>query len=166
MEKIFLSAIFACLLFCSCSDTHCPEITIPDGYISQTLDANTNNSLDAIFTLNNPKLQNLYGSFGDSIFIIQNVKELMDICPDNVEVPSVDFSKNCIIYAHVVTSSISDELLSSNLYYNKDNNSFLFEICILRAPAGWTAIGQFFPFGVYQASPNIKNIKLVKSYAN
>ena len=65
--------------------------------------------------------------------MISSQEELQSIYPDYIEIfPDIDFSKNCIV------------------------------VTINEAEEGWTAVGQFYPYGVYRMPYNGEAISLQK----
>lgn len=158
MKNIFLPIIALSLfLTCSCRTHHTPDLQ--DGNVPQI--TIQNNSLAEIFSKSNQKLLRNIPQNGDTVIVIRSETELMNICPDNVEVPSIDFSKNCIVYASVTTASISDELVSNKLYYSKDSKTYIFDVCIQHCIECFAAIGHVYPYGIYKISPtSINDIEL------
>jgi hypothetical protein len=121
------------------------------------LDSLNKSLLDEVFCDYNLKLRDLKE---DSVYIISSQEELQSIYPDYIEtLPTIDFSKNCIVFTYVVRPSISDKIVSIDLV-KEDNLKFI--VTINKAEAGWTAVGQFYPYGVYKMSYSGEPISLQK----
>ncbi len=121
------------------------------------LDSLNRSLLDDIFCDWNRELRDLKE---DSVYVISSQEKLQSICPDYVETfPDIDFSKNCIVFTYIESPSISDKIVSIDLV-KEDNLKFI--VTINKAEAGWTAVGQFYPYGVYKMSYSGEPISLQK----
>lgn len=146
----------------------CAQSNINSEIISPVvLDEDVTDRLNEVFNGNNAKLrlfgnQNISSSIDKPVYIIQSERDLESICPNNIDFPKIDFSKCCIIYSSIQTSSISDELLATSLYFSKERNMFYFNVSIQKCVDCWTSIGYLYPYGVYSLSPlSISNIELI-----
>ena len=83
-------------------------------------------------------------------YVIQSQEELDALCPEWVESPSIDFDTYCIVYASIITPSISDKLTNYELVYKREQDEYDFNISIQMASAGWGQLGLFLPYGLYK----------------
>lgn len=165
MKKItFLLALPLYMLLSTSCNTHNPESTVMIPHAN--LDEHVVLLLDEIFSKSNPKLysdhvQNCSLSTDKPIFIIKSESELESICPDNIEIPIFDFSNNCIIYSHIQTPSVSDEILYTELAFQENSNLHYFIVSIQKCTDCWDAIGECFPYGIFSVNPTeIRNAEL------
>ena len=143
----------------------CTPLTNPDANPNSSegsiqlvsLDSLNRSLLDDIFCDDNLKLSVLNE---DSVYVISSTEELLNVCPDYVEtLPTIDFSTSCIVFTYIERPSISDKIVSIDLV-KEDNLKFI--VTINKAEAGWTAVGQFYPYGVYKMSYSGEPISLQK----
>lgn len=121
------------------------------------LDSLNKSLLDEVFCDYNLELKNI---IKDSVYVISSQEELQSIYPDYIEIfPDIDFSKNCIVFTYIESPSISDKIVSINLV---KEDSLKFIVTINEAEEGWTAVGQFYPYGVYRMPYNGEAISLQK----
>ena len=123
------------------------------------LDSLNKSLLDEVFCDYNLKLRDLKE---DSVYIISSQEELQSIYPDYIEtLPTIDFSKNCIVFTYVVRPSISDILLGVDMRYNQ-NNGLEFIVTFQECTSCYTAIWKAYPYGVYRMPYNGEAISLQK----
>lgn len=121
------------------------------------LDSLNKSLLDEVFCDYNLKLRDLKE---DSVYIISSQEELQSIYPDYIEtLPTIDFSKNCIVFTYVVRPSISDILLGVDMRYNQ-NNGLDFIVTFQECTSCYTAIWKAYPYGVYPKFNNLESITL------
>ena len=121
------------------------------------LDSLNKSLLDEVFCDYNLKLRDLKE---DSVYIISSQEELQSIYPDYIETfPTIDFSKNCIVFTYVVRPSISDILLGVDMRYNQ-NNGLDFIVTFQECTSCYTAIWKAYPYGVYPKFNKLESITL------
>ena len=168
--KLFFIALLA-LICCSCEPN--PVINPEDPTTEQgdTLLTDTlfnycaNDSvLNLIFDRGNYKFMGMdYEQ--NHFYVIQSQEELDALCPEWVESPSIDFDTYCIVYASIITPSISDKLTDYELVYKREKDEYDFNISIQMASAGWGQLGLFLPYGLYKIRYDHQPINLqVKMY--
>jgi len=114
--------------------------------------------LNKIFDENNPLLKELETQ---KAYVIKSEEDLMQICPKQVDAPSLDFEGKCLVFASIETTSISDEILNNSLMRVEDEEEYEFHVVIQKCRDCWTAIGKKFPYGLYDVeSDSIKSIIL------
>ena len=153
-SKVLLLIIaLLAIIICSCESHPAHSITIsklqldtPDVYL-----------LDFIFDSSNPKLRNI-GE--DTVYTISSKEELLNLCPEELQCPNIDFSKSGIVYSVIKRPSISDEVVTSELIYDKEFDALNFVVTIQECSDCWDAIGYVYPYGVYEKSYIQKPIKL------
>lgn len=132
------------------------------------LDKEVMNSLNIIFcNQRNVTLEGNNISLSDEkpVYIIQNNSELEAICPEYIEVPTIDFSQYYIIYSSIEVPSGSDYIMKEELAFNKNLNTYYFFVDIQKSKAGWCDIAYLHPYGVYPLpQKDIKNIELIVNY--
>lgn len=134
------------------------------------LDEDVTNCLNQIFNPQNaniqtPKTENIGSSDSLPVYIIRNEDELASICPNNMDVPKVDFNTQCIVYSSIVTSSVPYKITATDLFFNEGDNHYLFYVEILKSESSWPAIGHLYPYGVFPlATLRVNRIELVIDY--
>ena len=93
-------------------------------------------------------------------YVIQSQEELDALCPEWVESPSIDFDTYCIVYASIITPSISDRLVEHELVYNRELDEYNLYITVDMAESAWGALGIFLPYGLYKIRYNQQPINL------
>ena len=99
--------------------------------------------------------------------IIRTHEELQSICPSSVSVPNIDFDAQSLIFAHVMTPSISDEWLDVSLSHTEKEGSYNFIVRVKKCKECYDAIGNIYPYGLFAINPkSVKEINLEVKYIN
>ena len=120
MKRLMLFFVLCTTLFCF----SCKPINGPEGGQGDTSGDTINNAAHPTDTLfnycANDSVLNLIFDRGNykfmgmdyeqnHFYVIQSQEELDALCPEWVESPSIDFDTYCIVYASIITPSISDK---------------------------------------------------------
>ena len=173
MKKHVLLAFFGA--FIALSFFSCKPINGPEGGQGETSGDTINNAAHPTDTLvnyyANDSVLNLIFDRGNykfmgmdyeqhHFYVIQSQEELDALCPEWVESPSIDFDTYCIVYASIITPSISDKLTDYELVYKREQDEYDFNVSIQMASAGWGQLGLFLPYGLYKIRYNQQPINL------
>lgn len=104
--------------------------------------------LKHIFSPSNELLKN---NCDGKVTIIRNMDELQSICPAGIRIPSIDFSKECILYAYA--GHCDSEVWNAELYYNPEVD--LYELLVVTEN---NPQSNFFAYGIF----DISSEKIVK----
>lgn len=147
MKKYFLLA-FVALMCVACEKK--TEQGIQEIVPLVQLDQKTISSLDAIFDHQNDLINKISSS---DVVIVRSSAEMGKICPSGVPAPSIDFEKQCLIFTRIESPSISDEWSGIQLCRNMENNTFELTIQMKACTECFDAIGNFYPYGLFEISP-------------
>lgn len=171
MKRIMLFFVLCTAVFCS----SCKPINGPEGGQGDTSGDTINNAAHPTDTLvnyyANDSVLNLIFDRGNykfmgmdyeqnHFYVIQSQEELDALCPEWVESPSIDFDTYCIVYASIITPSISDRLVEHELVYNRELDEYNLYITVDMAESAWGALGIFLPYGLYKIRYNQQPINL------
>lgn len=109
--------------------------------------------LDAIFTPDNPYFHsdkvNEYNTC-----IVRSIEELQAMCPENVSLPEIDFSKECIVFSYIQVSSVNSGVIGTTLYHNPLNDLYEYRIKIQRCSNCSDAIDHRVAYSVHAIPGN------------
>lgn len=135
-------------------------------YQSVSLNNEDTDRFNHIFDRSNELLKN-YAPF--QLVVVSTKEQLRSICPPSIALPEIDFTQQCLIFAPIELSSISDQLISSSLYRDPINKCFEYIVDIQKCTNCYTAMDCKYAFGIYPITyENIQNVrktvKLVNKY--
>ncbi len=109
--------------------------------------------LEAIFTPENPYFHsdkvNEYNTC-----IVRSIEELQAMCPENVSLPEIDFSKECIVFSYIQVASVNYGLIGTTLYHNPLNDLYEYRIKIQRCSICSDAIDHRVAYSVHAIPGN------------
>lgn len=109
--------------------------------------------LNAIFTPDNPYFHsdkvNEYNTC-----IVRSIEELQAMCPENVSLPEIDFSKECIVFSYIQVASVNYGLIGTTLYHNPLNDLYEYRIKIQRCSNCYDAIDHRVAYSVHTIPGN------------
>ena len=160
--KLFIFAALA-VLFAACNSNNPSEIR---EFVPQVqLDEESADCLRVIFSYEQNNKLREFANFQP--IIVRSEEELQSLCPEYLTAPKLDFANQCLIFVPIETSSISDEWIDMQLYRIDKKRNFNAVINMFKCRECYTAIGHFYPFGLFDISPKeVSNVSHEIKYIN
>ncbi len=117
------------------------------------LSAENKKRLDAIFTPDNPYFHSDRVNECTTC-VVRSEEELQAMCPDNVSLPEIDFSKECIVFSYIQVPSINSGLIGTTLYHSPLNDLYEYYIKIQRCYNCYEAMDHRVAYSVHTIPGN------------
>lgn len=95
-----------------------------------SLEKETSKVLKQIFSPSNELLEQ--NTYEGNVYVIGSMSELQKICPDGISVPTIDFTKQCIIFASCYLTD--NKTWRAELYRNQEVDLYEFLVSATRDP--------------------------------
>ncbi len=143
---LLVVAVVSICLFTACEEKE--DIGVNDNIVlvnETSIDNNTKLILDTLFSDENTNIRQMQG---DTLFHIINDMQGLFALGLNSDV-NIDLDNNCIIWGKVVTPNTSCAILSNNLYYDRLDSSYRYEVDVFISKTGYTALKNLYFWGIY-----------------
>lgn len=121
---------------------------IPTANLSEETEARLQNIFDYDSNTNLQKYP-----FFEAV-VIHSSEELQNICLPDTDLPNIDFANQCLIFVPIETSSVNDQWLDMQLFYEQKTDSFVVEVSVQKCIDCYTVIGHICAYGVYEIAPD------------
>lgn len=109
-----------------------------------------NEVLQQILSRKNPLMSEFiktFESISEEVILIGSQEELLEICPDSITPPTIDFQQHCLIYGLVATPTSTSLTREVELFLQENRDATFYAKLVANSIDG--VLGLAFPYAVF-----------------